>query len=91
MRTPDGQGRGQRNPVFLGEFVALGRPDQRLLTGLQWESPWGDEVVSQRHSEWITYARCQRLDRSWSLDFFGLPPRFATPPTRPTPAATTGS
>ncbi|MGH2569836.1 MAG: hypothetical protein ACRDGR_01335, partial [bacterium] len=69
VRTQDDEGRGHRNPVFLGELLAFARGDQRLFTGLQWEAPWGDELVSDVHSEWLAYLRYIRGPR-W-LDVTG--------------------
>lgn len=88
VRTDDGEGRGTRNPVFLGELRALRSANQRVLAGLQWEAPWGDETVSTPHSELVTYVRYQ-----WSvpgLDLVGGY-RFSTSEDGASPSAAPAS
>jgi hypothetical protein len=57
VRTATDEGRGRRNPVFLGEVLTVRMGDGAVFSGLQWEAPWGDDIVSAPHSEWLGYLR----------------------------------
>jgi hypothetical protein len=58
VRTDGGEAQGRRNPVFLGEVKLLAFGDRRVFSGLQWETPWGDDLVSAPHSELLGWLRC---------------------------------
>lgn len=67
VETSDEIARGARNPLLFAEASVLRTARHDLLLGTQWEIPWGDEDVADRHQELVVYGR-YRVRSLRSLD-----------------------